>query len=103
MGTSAIIKIEGSAIKLYKHYDGDPKSTLPWLQKFNKEFTAKRGNDPEYKVAQLVRSSVSMAEEFTLDPSTYTGWGLTTDSRVEGDFTYTLWADGEVTSREIGL
>lgn len=98
MATSAIINVEGFTIcTLYKHYDGDTGSTLPWLEKFNQEFTEKRGHDPEYKMAQLIRSSASMAEEFNLDKSTETGWGVisfTTDEQ----FVYTLMNDGTVAS-----
>ncbi len=76
MSTNAIIKVEGLPnVALYKHWDGNPEATLPWLQKFNKEFTEKRAFDPNYKFAQLIRSSAFDQKEFRLDGSKETGWG----------------------------
>jgi|GEM_PF-6721745 len=75
MSTSAVIIVPGIKCFLYKHFDGYPKATLDWLVKFNRVFTKQRGIDPQYKMAQLIRSSVIMAEEFKLDRSHYTGWG----------------------------
>ncbi len=96
MATNAIINVEGFHVcTLYKHYDGDTMSTLPWLEKFNQEFTEKRGHDPEYKMAQLIRSSALMAEEFSLDKSTETGWGMLSFT-TEAEFVYTLMKDGTV-------
>ena len=70
MATRATIKVEGiESVKVYKHWDGMPKHTLPWLKKFNKDFTKARGDDPDYKFAQLLRSSARDAEEFGLDAS----------------------------------
>lgn len=99
MATRAIIKVEGvNNCALYKHWDGYPSGTLPWLEKFNKEFTEKRGNDPSYKMAQLLRSSVKMAEEFGLDDSDFTGWGVVGRNDDMGqEFEYLLNADGTVT------
>jgi len=98
MGTSAVIKIEGITwAELYKHFDGYPESTLPWLESFNKDFTKNRGNDPEYKFAQLIRSSVRDGGEFDLDMSKYTGWGVVKCKSYYGDYTYILKSDGSVT------
>lgn len=78
MGTRTIIKVENFNVAcLYKHWDGDPESTLPWLEAFNQRFTEKRGADNTYKFAQLIRSSSRDAKEFSLDDSTETGWGFT--------------------------
>jgi hypothetical protein len=102
MGTRAIIKIQGEdSLRIYKHWDGYPEGLLPWLVAFNKKFTEKRGNDPTYKAAQLLRDSVRSAEEFNLDPSEFTGWGLTTAKRGEifdmwQEYEYTLMLDGTV-------
>lgn len=74
MATRAVIKIEGVTFaKVYKHWDGSPDSTLDWLLNFNKEFTEKRGNDPSYKFAQLLRDSSFSCKTFDLDPSRFTG------------------------------
>lgn len=102
MATSAIIKVATDAdrtpllhIALYKHWDGAPHSTLPWLEKFNGEFTKKRGINPGYKFAQLIRSSVADAEEFNLDDSKITGWGVVSSSTL-AEYVYTLESDGTV-------
>jgi len=101
MSTNAIIEVEGIGYaKVYKHWDGDEESTLPWLTKFNKDFAASRGDDPEYKMAQLLRSSARDAKEFNLDDSIHTGWGLVAfGDDFEGFITYTLHSDGTVTVR----
>lgn len=96
MSTSAVIKVPGVNVFLYKHFDGYPKATLPWLEAFNHEFTKRRGIDPQYKMAQLVRSSVFMAAEFRLDKSCITGWGIV-DSSIMGEYIYILNDDGSVT------
>ena len=102
MSTRATIKIEGNNYcKLYKHFDGYPSATLTWLERFNTEFTKNRGDDVPYKTAQLVRSSVTMSEEFGLDTSMTTGWGLMKyDDECGEDFVYILHKDGTVTYRE---
>ena len=77
MSTRAIIKIQGFKVcEIYKHYDGYPEATLPWLEAFNKKFAAERGDDPRYKFAQLLRSSAFDCGEFGLDESRTTGWGV---------------------------
>ena len=99
MATSAKINVEDiTYASLYKHWDGYPDGTLPWLEKFNTEFTQERGDDPEYKFAQLIRSSVLMSEEFGLDSSTTTGWGIIPREEAWGvQYEYTLHSDGRVT------
>ena len=99
MSTSAFITVEGSTIALYKHWDGMPEATLPWLQAFHTKFIKERGNDVPYEMAQLVRSSASLSPEFDLDASTSTGWGLypMVDGKLPYDhFTYILKTDGSV-------
>ena len=98
MGTPATIKVNGvKYAKIYKHWDGYPSATLPWLEKFNKEFAENRGVDPDYKFAQLLRSSVRMQEEFNLDDSEYTGWGtLPYDCEAGESYEFILNDDGSV-------
>lgn len=98
MSTRSTIKIEGiESVKVYKHFDGYPESTLPWLEHFNREFYKKRGDDPEYKFAQLLRSSARDADTFNLDPSDSTGWGVVPYQADYGaEFEYTLKGDGTV-------
>lgn len=102
MATRAVIIVPGMSVQLYKHWDGYPSATLPWLEKFNREFTQERGDDPNYKFAQLIRSSVRMAEEFKLDDCPHTGWGVMS-RRVNCDeeYIYTLQKDGTVTYQSV--
>ena len=99
MSTNAIIKVEGiTTVKVYKHWDGYPEATLPWLEAFNKKFTKERGNDLQYKFAQLLRSSYRDADEFELDKSEFTGWGVIGyEDCTFIAYIYTLNMDGTVT------
>ena len=73
MATRAVIEIDGMDVCLYKHWDGYPSATLPWLLNFVDKFGR---DDKEYMFAQLIRSSAFDAEEFNLDKSRSTGWGV---------------------------
>ena len=99
MATRCSIIVDGiDTVKVYKHWDGAPESTLEWLQVFNKDFTDNRGDDAEYKIAQLLRSSARDAKVYGLDPSKHTGWGiLPIDNDAGEEFIYFLHADGSVT------
>ena len=101
MATRCTIKVEGiDLVKVYKHHDGYPEATLEWLQDFNQDFTDNRGNDAEYKIAQLLRSSARDAEKYGLDDSKHTGWGiLPMDNDAGEDFEYTLHTNGSVTHK----
>lgn len=103
MGTRCVIRVEGfDGVELYKHWDGYPDSTLPWLEKFNQDFAKNRGDDPNYKFAQLLRSSARDAKEFNLDDSKYTGWGVFLKDEVGGiEYVYILHADGRVTWEKV--
>jgi hypothetical protein len=98
MATTATIQLEGYKVaKLYKHWDGNPKATLEWLEDFNKDFVEKRGYDPEYKFAQLIRSSAFDCEEYGLDSSRYTGWGVVKfNDGYASVYQYRLMKDGSV-------
>jgi hypothetical protein len=77
MATRCTIKIEGvDFAKIYKHYDGYPEGMEDWLNDFNSKFNKKRGHDPNYKFAQLLRFSQREGEKFGLDMSETTGWGV---------------------------
>lgn len=105
MSTNALITIEGIGYAgLYKHWDGYPEATLPWLKEFNESFP-KRGL--EYKFAQLVRSSASQAQRFKLDDSTTDGWGIVANPKndlyqknMDIDYIYDLKLDGTVTVKK---
>jgi len=101
MSTNAVIQVEGiDFVELYKHFDGYPEATLPWLKEFNKSFTEERGDDPEYKFAQLVRSSAYEEEKYNLDGSKTTGWGVFPLNCVGFEFKYILKSDGSVEVEE---
>ena len=98
MATRAEIIIEGvDFAKVYKHYDGYPEGTLPWLEKFHSEFIKASGADPEYEFAQLLRSSWYDAKEFELDDSKTTGWGVIPyNADCGADYVYILKKDGSI-------
>ena len=99
MATRCIIKVEGvDYAKVFKYWDGYPEDMLPWLKEFNQDFTENREGDPAYKFAQLLRSSVRLADKYNLDPDKYTGWGVVHYNEDYGvDYEYTLHEDGSVT------
>ena len=103
MATRCTIKVEGiDLVKVYKHYDGNPESTIEWLSWFNQDFTHKRGDDAEYKFAQLLRSSDRDAKIFGLDPNKHTGWGvIPMNSDAGEEFEYVLHKDGNVSFKSI--
>jgi len=104
MATRCTIKIEGvDYAKVYKHWDGYPEATLKWLEDFNRHFTKKRGfDDPQYKFAQLLRSSIRNAKTYELDVSDVTGWGVVPyDADYGQEYEYTLKDDGSVTYKEV--
>ncbi len=98
MSTNATIKIEGVKFaKIFKYWDGYPSATQAWLVDFNEKFEENRGNDPEYKFAQLLRSSYADMNEYSLDANRYTGWGVIPYKSGPGDYEYTLHLNGRVT------
>ena len=106
MSTNCVIKIEGIDFAcLYKHYDGNPEATLKWLEDFNERFNEQRGDDPDYKFAQLIRSSSKYADKYNLDPSEYTGWGIIPIDKIDDipsisyhyEYIYILHDNGTVT------
>lgn len=105
MATRCTIKIEGvDYAKVYKHWDGYPDATLKWLKEFNQDFYNERGDDAEYKFAQLLRSSSRDAERFGLDASLHTGWGVVPfNIGCLEEFEYILQKDGSVTYQAMEL
>lgn len=99
MATRCTVKIEGITFaKLYIHWDGDPEAKLPFLEAFNKDFEANRPNDIEYKFAQLLRATYRLQDEYNLDSSIYTGYGIIPYGSDAGeDYEYTLHKNGSVT------
>ena len=103
MATPSTIKIEGiDYAKVYKHWDGNPESMLEWLKDFNENFTKNRGNDPEYKFAQLLRFSSKYADKYNLDKDDYLGWGVIKyDDSYGEDYEYILHKDGTVSYKKM--
>ena len=101
MATRACVKIEGvNFAKVYKHWDGYPEGMLGWLKTFNHRFAENRGDDPQYKFAQLLRSSTN--PEFELDKNEFTGYGVIPfDSNCGEEYEYILLTNGEVEIKEI--
>lgn len=84
MGTRCLIRFNDSenetGTMIYKHWDGYPSATVPWLVEKIKDFTEKRSNsDYSYFVAYLLKSISKDSEKFGLDDSLYTGWGFFKD------------------------
>ena len=105
MSTNAIIFVEDfEGVAVYKHWDGYPEATLKWLEDFNKDFIKRRGVDPQYEFAQLLRSSARDAEKYNLDDSRHTGWGVIKislyyakrDYEGSDNYVYLLKKDGTV-------
>lgn len=103
MSTRSTVKIENFTLcKIYKHWDGSPEFMLPWLNAFNKNFAEQRGNDPQYKIASLLRSSAFDSEKYSLDNSRCTGYGLIPfDADFGQEYEYTLHENGTVTFLEL--
>lgn len=99
MGTRCTVRIEDiSYAEVYVHWDGYPEHMLPWLTGFNKRFAKMRGHDPQYKFAQLLRSSAKNARKYELDKSEFTGYGvLAYGNCSDAEYVYTLHNDGTVT------
>ncbi len=103
MATRCTIIVEGiDLVKVYKHHDGYPEATLEWLSEFNQDYKANRGDDAEYKFAQLLRSSVRDNDKYFLYDSKYLGWGvIPRDSDAGEEFEYVLHKDGNVSFKSI--
>lgn len=101
MATRSTIKIEGvNFAKIYKHWDGYPDAMVDWLNEFNNHFNEKRGHDPEYKFAQLLRFSQREGQRFGLDMSNTTGWGVVPiDSDCSAEYEYILKKDGVIINK----
>ena len=101
MATRSTIKIDGvDYAKIYKHWDGYPSAMTEWLNSFNNQFNKERGNDPQYKFAQLLRFSEREGQRFGLDMSKTTGWGVIPfDCDYGAEYEYILTSDGVTINR----
>ena len=108
MSTRSQIKVKGSEIMIYKHSDGYPEGVMPTLKEIVKTFADKRGNEPDYALAQIMRAYARRDEEkrqailaddeqeawhdIYKEPR-MTGWGL--DCIQHGDIEYLYEVDLE--------
>jgi len=97
MGTKALINFKDEdskphAVSIYKHWDGYPSATAPFIFHFAKEYYNNRGADVEYAVAQFLRWTITKGKEFGLDMSEFTGWGVFDKHapKVGQEYTYTI-------------
>lgn len=82
------------APRIYKHSDGYPSGVLPTLIPFVEQFTSRRGDDPAYLLAQIVRA-FAKAENGSEYDNGCLGWGI--DCDWHGDLAYIyLVRDGKV-------
>lgn len=97
MSTRATIMVEGvDFVKVYKHLDGYPEG-MDWLKEFNHFFKENRGDDPDYKIAQVLRWTGRKDQELGIDDSLTTGYGLVPyDADCWEDYNYELLKDGRV-------
>jgi len=94
-----IIYVEGIDFACIYMHDNESKKTLDWLRKFNREFTKNRGDDPEYKFAQLLRYST---EVYPLD--NYLTWGLVPYNQpgvYYANYVYSLLSTGKIKFEKI--
>jgi len=103
MSTHALIRVEGiDYCKLYKHFDGNPENTLQWLKDFNEDFSIHNKNNSQYKMAQLIRSSIVYADKYNLGISKYYDWGVVNyDCDCGANHTYLLKENGDVIHKYI--
>lgn len=117
MSTRCHIRVKEANSKLYpcmiyKHSDGYPERTLPFLEKFTKRFFKERGDDAEYYLAQLLRhwaiedqkesenNEWYKENEKYLPKNQFYGWGVCLTSDPHGDIEYLYTVDlatGKVT------
>ena len=90
-------------VKVCKHWDGEIEAMfLAWLRDFNRDFSAKRGDDPQCKMAQLLRSSDKYARKYGIDDSHHTGWSIVPINHDCGaEWEYHLNVDGSVTEQNL--
>lgn len=96
MGTRCQIVVEGSKIKLYRHWDGYPEGVVPALQRIVAEFWLKRGHEPDMFLAYLteqMRAADSGGE--------VTGFRLSTEWYGGVEYVYRVLASGALEVREV--
>jgi hypothetical protein len=107
MSTRCQIRVEESAVLLYKHSDGYPKEVLPILLPFVANFMAKRGPDPEYMSARLLQTLMNQSDQYLIDmsgkyphaisgSSLLIGFGVGTETHGDIEYFYDILADGTV-------
>lgn len=103
MSEPALIYVEGCHTAcIYIHHDGNPSHMLPWLIEFNKIFSEQRGDDADYKIAQILRFADRNRVQYNLDSSLVTGWGIYRHDcgDVGQGYEYKLMIDGSVNAQK---
>ena len=91
MSTPCFVSVKDNDGKLYsssvfKQSDGNPEQVLPFLEPFVREFSAERGVDPTYFIAQLLLHW-SIAKPI---PRKFCGWGIVKTYKRFDDHTYVV-------------
>ena len=94
------IFIEGiSYAKIYKHNNEfyTPERMREKLEAFNQEFTEERGEEADYKFAQLIKQSNTIFKEDLKVEEKFEGWGvLQYEEFCNSSHRYILHLDGTV-------
>lgn len=100
MDNPTVVRVYGvKGIELFIQRAVSQDLVKEWLEEFNMDFNINRGDDPEYKFAQLGRSSVLKAEKFNLDTDDVHGWEVRMPDLKDTDYydyLYILHSDGTV-------
>lgn len=110
MSTRAVIKLDDCNIQIYKHSDGYPEDVMPVLKEFTKMFFEKRGHDPEYFIAQLLRAFAARDRDECIEKhglehvskylydQDYLGWGVMSvgAGNCGADYVYRVDQDGTI-------
>lgn len=98
----AVVRVQGlPQVELFVHRVISVDLFEEWLREFNEAFCNERGFDPQYKFAQLLRSSVFDADKFAIDTNCIYGWEVLPQCNIEDsshDYLYILNNDGTIIS-----
>lgn len=97
MSNSCVVKVEGSSVVLYQHWNGNPEYMIPFLKEFYEWFIKERGYlDESMAIAQLVRRTAFKDAEVTSYnmKKIPTGFRLYTTESYPKNREYTIKADG---------
>lgn len=94
--TKALISVEGlEGVYLLRLNDGGSEVFEKFLNRFNTQYENSRKNDPFFKMAQLIRSTIM------IDKDPIFGWAVYNHKRVQHDYEYILKSNGSVTQKKV--